>query len=384
MSEARDRGPWQIRRLDPALTALLLTLGLVRTLQMLLVVPDRGGDFESFYRSALAWWAGGNPYQSGLQEVPNLTPPFMLPFYLPFTLLHLDSARTAWAIVSVSCLVACIDRVRVPAGLGRIETLALLTAIAPTTISLGLGQVGPLLMLVMTFAWSAAQERRQGAEGVLLGVLCSIKPFFGLFALWSLYRRQWTTLSWLAFTVVGAAGLSLVVAGSDACLAWLKEVSSANWLAHLYNASVFGVASRLFGPTLDMRAATWSPLIVSRSLRLLCSFSLGLAVAFPVAAALKRDGRDEGYAYALLSVTSLLLAPLAWVHYLTIGFGPIIAVLMRRPGLGVFGLLAWAIFPFEMLATGPHDVLMTVLAGQWAFGLASLTLLLLLRTVRPV
>lgn len=102
------------------------------------------------------------------------------------------------------------------------------------------------LFIAAAIAWLLG---RPAAAGVLIGLVCLLKPQFGLFLLWGLLRREWRFAAALAIT--GAAGLALSVAlyGFNSHLAYLEVLSflSRHGESYIANQSANGMLHRLFG-----------------------------------------------------------------------------------------------------------------------------------------
>ncbi|MEQ9507121.1 MAG: glycosyltransferase family 87 protein [Hyphomonas sp.] len=89
---------------------------------------------------------------------------------------------------------------------------------------------------------------RRALAGVLIGLVCLLKPQFGLFALWGLLRREWNFT--IALCVTGAVGLALsvMIYGFGNHLAYLEVLSylSSHGEAFWANQSANGLLQRIF------------------------------------------------------------------------------------------------------------------------------------------
>jgi hypothetical protein len=86
----------------------------------------------------------------------------------------------------------------------------------------------------------------------------------------------------------------------------------------------------------------------------------------------RRPPRDE--AWAVLSLTALLLSPLAWVYYVIVGIGPIAATITRS-GRWQVAWLAGAAFsvPFALVDVTHGGALGTATMGS-IYGIATMGL----------
>ncbi len=280
----------------------------------------------------------------------------------------------AWTVCSLALLVACVPTIGRHARLAPLDVVVVILAATGTFLALAFGQVSFFLMALFTAAWSADRRGRTSEAGVLLGVLTVLKPFYGLFALYFLWRRQWRALfAYGAVCVAGTlAGWALV--GTSGFLEWLTRLGEVRWRWHIYNASAWGVGDRLFSVQPFFRATGWTPLIDSTTLARLTTAILLLLVALVIWRAISKNDIDRSY--ALLGLGSMLISPLGWIYYLPAFLGPVIVVLARRPSRWLWPLTAIGIIPYTVLVNRSYGILGTVLVGQWAF-VTTLGLLLL-------
>jgi hypothetical protein len=335
-----------IAALLPRLILLVLTpLALLSALGAFLI-PDAGGDFLLF----LGWTHN--------ETTPDLNHPALHLFWWPFRQLAPSTAVSVWALVSIGCYAWCAFLISRVSRFTAIEILIGTLALTGAAIALGLGQVTALLTLLLTLAWLDARSGRARA-GVWLGVLCALKPFYGLFVVYHLSRKDWRTVaaagaSWLVLLVAG-----LLVGGPDAYQLWLDRLGSVTWHAHVFNGSVWSIGARLFEPSTVRWAAKWTPVLVSPVL----SASVTVAASGAVLVALWRSrGVERDQAYALVGLASLLLSPLGWIYYLPALMGPL-AMCVRSSWWPVVAL---AVVPYPVLVNQEYGALGTVLVGQWA------------------
>ena len=348
-----------------ALLSIYAALNLVGAIW---VIPDRGGDFLAFYESAVAWGAGQHAYRTPPAEIPNLTPPVLLPFFWLFTRLPFQLALTLWVAGSLACLAATLPILVRRTGMPAWQLGVLVLGVGPAGISLALGQVGFILLLCITRAWNAAQEQQWLRAGLWIGALCVLKPFYGLFGLWLLWRREWRALS--AATSVWAISMSagVWIAGWAEVADWVAALRDVYWQANIYNASVTGMGARLFAPTVITRATLWTPLWVSRPANSAVDVALLAMVVFATVWGVRRHCNDLNRSFVILSVSGLLLSPLGWVHYLPACIGPLLAI--RRPSRWIWVAGVLSLFPYQTLLNRAYGPLGTLFVGQWACALA--------------
>jgi hypothetical protein len=352
-----------MRRLPRLAFIPLVVIATYSTLGALVLVHDRGDDFRRFYTSAVEWAHGGNPYAL-IDDTPNLNHPILLPVMRLFTMIPEPTGFIVWSICSLVLLVACAPSIGRSARLAPLDVIVTILAATGTFLALAFGQVSFLLMAMFTRAWYADRTGRAVEAGVWLGALTVLKPFYGLFAVYFLWRRLWRAL--VAYVTVFIAGtiVGLFLVGTSNFQEWLARLGDIRWRWHIYNASVWGVGDRLFSVQSFFRATGWTPIIESTLLARLTTAVLVMIVVWVIVRAVSKGDTDRSY--AVLGLGSLLLSPLGWLYYLPAFLGPVIAVLGRRPSRWLWPLTAIAICPYTLLVNRAYGIPGTLLVGQWA------------------
>ncbi len=331
----------------------------------LAVIPDRGGDFAMLYRSTDAWLHGLPAYASPDTPTTNLNHPIVWLVMLPFIALPERAAFVVWTVLSLAVFgVAARVAARV-AAVRAIDVLVIVLATTGASFELALRQLAFALLLPLMGAWWLERTGRVTAAGACIGLLCVLKPFYGLFALMFIWRREWRAAAACAATAACALLAGWALAGTGGYLAWIDNLRHVTWTWHVFNGSVWGVASRLFSPQQIAIAAAWTPLVISPGLTLVVSY-VGVAL---IVVLLWRGlrGADADRRYALISLASLLLSPLGWVYYLPASFAPVTVTLSRRPGIALWIVLALAMCPYGVLVNRRYGLLATLTLGQTSF-----------------
>lgn len=349
-----------MRRTNPVLFIVLGFAALASVLGVW-VVPDHGGDFRAFYQDTAAWWAGRPPPES--PDVVNLNHPALFWVFAPFVGLSERTAYTVWVVLSQACgilgAVIIARRLRV----SPLDLSIALFALTGSAVALANGQVTFVLLLLMTASWLSARDGHMTRAGAWLGILCALKPFYGLCVLGFLLRREWRAVcsSALSGSLVMLAGWLAV--GTEGYQVWIGHLRSVDWTQHIFNGSIRGLVDRWFAvQTIDNTAtftslAIWPWLTTPLSL-ILTSFVLWILW--------RHRHAEVDHWYALFGVSCLLVSPLGWIYYLPVAFGPMVSVVRRSSSSWRWGCLL-SVIPYPYLVGVQYGPLGTVLAGGWAW-----------------
>ncbi len=340
---------------------VLGVLAIINVVAAAAVAPDRGGDFSMLYDSTQAWLHGLPPYVSS-QPTTNLNPPLLWLVVVPFTALPASMAYAAWTVISL-CLFGVTARIAASAiRMPPIDIAVVVLSLTGTAFELGLGQISFVLLVPFTAAWLLDRSGRPIAAATCMGVLCALKPFFGLFVLVTLWRREWRALVACVGAALVAVAAGWVLAGTEGSLAWISNIRHVTWSWHIFNGSVWGVGTRLLSRQDMVLAAQWTPLSESPA----GALAVGVVGTALVMTALWRSlGRaDIDRTYAAVSIAALLVSPLGWNYYLVTVFGPVLATVARRPSRWLWPVGALAMCPYPLLVSRHYGVWGTLLVGQ--------------------
>jgi hypothetical protein len=233
----------------------------------------------------------------------------------------------------------------------RCYALALVYPVTKSAV--GLGTIGPLLLLTVAIAW---HWRDRVAGAVAAGAAVALKLFLWPLVPWLALTRR---LRFVLFAVASALGLALIpwaAIGLDGLRGY------PGLLRHL-----------------SRDEATSSYSVVALAVRAHLPESVGYVLSFVVAAALLfaawRVARDERLSGSDRDVATLTLAiaaglaasPIVWVHYFLLLLVPLA---LARPRLSVWWFVPFAYYPLGEHAWPAGDA--------WKLGLALVTTLLLL------
>ena len=171
-------------------------------------------DFVEYWAAARVLLASGNPYSpaailtaetpagfAGKRPLLMWNPPWTLPFLLPFGAFSYAQASAAWLLLNLVIVFACADFLwRQYGGDTRRRWLGWLLAASffPLLTALGLGQIGPLILLGLTLFRrdQTSRPRLAGAATVLIAVKPQLLYLFWMVLLLDCVRRgRWRLLA---------------------------------------------------------------------------------------------------------------------------------------------------------------------------------------------
>ncbi len=272
------------------------------------------------YRSAVRWWADGNPLYDYSQPDPyqdelGFTYPPVGAFLLrPLAYASQTAAITGYIIVAVVCLLASVWWLtRAVARRHGWSRLALFAVAVPVTAGLGavwigfdFGQINPLLWALIVFDLFVLAPRHSRFVGVGIGLATAIKLVPGLFIVYLLLTRRTRAAIVASATAALATLIAHAAAPQDSMHYWTKTLLGGEGVGHLWfftNQSISGVLARAYEPD---PYPTW----------------LWIALCIPVLVyGLWRARRaalagDELTGVALAGFVASLISPVTWVHHI--------------------------------------------------------------------
>ncbi len=194
----------------------------------------RSHDFLSFYTGAYMTTHGGlaHLYDPDVQLavekqlapsitelVPFVRPPFYALLLAPLGWLPLGTAFVSWILLQAGVLVACLRW-----GWQRFGTPAVVFGALSMPAALGIahGQDCAIFLALLIASYSLAEERREWAAGMVLGLML-VK--FHLVLLWPfalIAQRRWKMLAGFAATGAAVVGISLAMIGVEGVRAYAR------------------------------------------------------------------------------------------------------------------------------------------------------------------
>lgn len=330
------------------LGAMLIQLVTLAWIRLFVAGPD-GGDICRDIVATQRILHGQSPYAriptcGMLFNVPH--PPAYFLLIGPFALLPLPWAAALWDLVGLVALwisVALIAReLRLaPSPWALALLLALLLTWSPLLQTLLEAQISPLLLLLFTLAWRWARRGRSGWAGAALGVATAVRLFPGLAVVYFLIRRDWRAVGVASAVFVGMEALATpLVGGLPSVIAYATRESpatTAEWITHEHNVSLWGFTHLLFLGPRDVTALLPAPWLAAPLTYALLAALLGALALRTYRRRALPPAADDATFLAYLPAM-LLASPLTWQHYFVILLLPLLVVLARLPWLaGVRG-----------------------------------------------
>jgi len=278
----------------------------------------RGGDLQAHFAAAQLWLQGVQMYAHP-PRVGVWWPPLAVLLVVPFALvaqLSAAVAKGAWAAGSLVCLGWSITRL--PRDRWRTVALALAAVAAPLNRNFEDLNLNAVLLALLVAAACDLGRGREGRASAWIGAAAALKVFPALWLVYLAYRRHWRGL---AVGIAVAAGLSLapllrygVPGAFDAVRDWLANSSPVAWTQGGSNQSLSTLATRLHLPGAGLAF-----------LDLAC-------IALGVVALRRPKVADAAFEeLAVVGLVSVLVSPIAWVHYFLFALPVWIIALRLQP-----------------------------------------------------
>lgn len=289
-------------------------------------------DFLAYYRGAEAAAAGEafvglEPDRGGGEYV---YPPIVVLGFVPYLLagdwavafvLHAIVNVVLLAVLAACCLRE-LDRIGRPVtGVDRALIVAFGIASLYPLVSIGLGQVDPLVALLIAVTFITLEQGRDSIAGVALAGAAIIKLFPAAFGLWFIFRRRWRSI--VAATAAGVGGIaaSLVLFGWTTNRAYLEFI-----LVDRSRLDAFaeGVSPDFFSITLVRPVAALLPPVPSFTYLLVTVASVGPVLWYVYRRTATRTDRHVAY---LATIVGILIAlPSTNLNHLLLMYFPLVVL----------------------------------------------------------
>jgi alpha-1,2-mannosyltransferase len=273
-----------------------------------------GGDFAIFRHAGERVLHGHSPYVAPTAALLASNDRFVYPtpFAFPFVPFALVSERVGAVVFFLCAVVAVVVALKL---LGVADRRCYGAAIlsVPVFGALGVGAVGPFLLLLVAVGW---RRRDRLSGGILLAVAAATKLFL------------WPLLVWLVVT--------RRLRGSAAAVATLVAIVGIWALADLHGLRLYPETVRVLNGVQRWKSYSPQTLALSLGLNARAAVAVIIVVGLGGTLAIIRARRDERRSFALAVIVALLATPILWLHYLVLLFVPLA---LLRPRLSP----AWAL-----------------------------------------
>jgi hypothetical protein len=304
-------------------------------------------DFYKFYESNQLYTQNKNPYstitiggqvnhagKSTLKLGTDLNPPFFQLLIFPFTrFVNFQTSLFIWNVLSI--FGAGLSILLLLRGLNRenpslpvfLGSLILLFTMMPTFQNFCFEQITFLLLPILTGAWYAAHQKNHRLSGILLGILASIKLFFGIFIFYFLTKtvvaireknreEDWLMPSfYFCGTIILCAFLPLLFFSPSIYQNYYETLHQVTWYSNITNGSLYGFAVRLFGIHHQMISyIATSP--AARKTYYFFAGVFGLILIYVLKPDTQLNTEEKvNFDFSIILTGMLLLSPLGWSYY---------------------------------------------------------------------
>ncbi|MGB8413431.1 MAG: glycosyltransferase family 87 protein [Candidatus Binatus sp.] len=338
-----DRIVAALRR--PAIVALIWFAALWTFIHAFTRLPPLAQrlDFANYYDSALALRQGLDPYTTNLTAIGNRigletgplihaseTPAFLLCFE---ALTRFPPAIAFWIWISLNLVGLAIAiyllLVRRPALDASTAWLlgAMTLVFYPVSFNFIWAQSQVMVLMLLVLAMQALEDEREGAAGLLVAIAGLLRAFpfllLGYFAL----RRKWKALEFAIVGTIAGALITAALVGFARCFSFLNGavwVSNHAWMNFPFAISLAPFVSRMFWVLFGSASGLAADWLRGAAIVAADAIVLGATIRATLVGVGRRD--DNYRIYSLWIVTSLLLSPIAWHHYLVLLVIPFVQI----------------------------------------------------------
>jgi hypothetical protein len=196
--------------------------------------------------------------------------------------------------------------------------MALTVTFSPIVVAFTLGQIQVWINGIFALAVLFWVMKKPGWCGVLIGLMCLVKPHYGAILIWAALRREWTLVT--AGLVIGALGLlaSVSIFGLSHHIDYVSAVSFMSERGEVYyaNQSVNGVLNRLLAawrpdlyPVEEFNAAQFPPFSA-------WVYWPSLATSLLLLAGAMLPGKENrANDFAIIAISATIASPITWMHH---------------------------------------------------------------------
>lgn len=349
-------------------------------------------DFSAYYRAAKVVLSGQSPYENPAY----FYPPVVAFLTAPFGLTDYVTARWIWFALSQIFLVSAAWLLLRASGPSRIAMCCIAAVWAfggAAQESLNIGQMGPLLVLVIALAFSQRERLQEAAVGI--GFVLKYIPGVLAVALILNRRRALVTLAWVVAlgTILPWAVLFWAFSGAK------TPTSATYWMGtpDMFSWSIPSLLLRLLDPITPGASLpqNWlfgheaAELHLAPALRWISVSAAIVTLAVGIGALLlvcrgRLTRQQVPWALAGLISLSLAASPVCWTHYQIFQYPGVALLLADSIRRRSWGMLAAVIACFALAYQLPQTILTAYHDQHSGWTTASPALLYIWTSVAPL
>jgi hypothetical protein len=298
-------------------------------------------DFSHYYTSALLLREGVNPYRVDLTAKasalglnvsinPRATyPPTFILCFEPLTLMSPIHAYWTWIALNAFAMAVALALLLGPRSHLDVTTALSLAGFTILFPAFGdnfeYAQSQAIVLLLLAVAMRSLESGKDRAAGAALAIASLLRIFPVIMFGYLVMRRRWRALGFaLACLAIGSA-ITIGFVGFRTALDFrmaIAFVTGYGWLIRSSNVALNAFIARMFIYIAGLPLSEMLDL-ARKVTEVACEIAmLGLTIVVSKAPP-DSPGRDpDSRAFALWIVTTIMLAPTAWLHYLVLLFIP--------------------------------------------------------------
>lgn len=281
-------------------------------------------------------WLQGQPLYVITPGYGTWWPPFATLTIAPLGLVAMISltlAKAIWAAAGVLCVGWSLWTAGERWGWGA-TWLALAAVSVPLYNNFQHQNIEAMLLALLVGIAASLEDRRDTRAGILIGLAVALKAFPALLLIWAACRRRWRVFGTGAAVAAGVtyvAGLRYGPIGAFGQL-W-------GWVELSLHAPSFPGA---MGSVLPMQKLARLVYALGGGVPAMGVAEVALVAAVVVIVVRRRRENDQPLETGVVTLSSILLAPIAWLHYFTLALPLWVAAIAHRPPLQGWAKRAWA------------------------------------------
>ncbi|HYR78549.1 MAG TPA: glycosyltransferase family 87 protein, partial [Candidatus Dormibacteraeota bacterium] len=326
---------------DPKVAVAIWVVALVALASIAARLPARANqnDFSHYYTSALLLREGVNPYRADLRiraselglnvgdNVRATYPPTFLLCFEPLTFLNPGPAYWTWIALNAVAMAVALAMLLGPRSHLDVTTALSLAGFAilfpAFADNFGYAQSQALVLLLLVLAMRSLQSGMDRAAGAVLAIAVLLRIFPIIMFGYLVMRRRWRALTFAIASLAIGAGITIALVGLRTTLDFREAiafVTSSGRLTRPANIALHAFIARLF----IYSAGLPLPKMLNLARQLIEVVSeLALLAMTVLISKTPTDSTDsDARVFSVWIVTTILLAPTAWLHYLVLLFIP--------------------------------------------------------------